>query len=76
MNDPIKMTVSNPMELNYDPKLKVLILTYDDTSVGHRRYELRFDPQATRALFDVLIQASTLLGGLIGAEVIEQKQLQ
>jgi hypothetical protein len=64
------------MELSYDPKSKSLSLIYDETSVGHQRHELRFDPQATRALFDVLIEAAKHLGGPIGAEVIEQRKLQ
>ena len=71
-----KRTVSNPMELSYDPESKSLILIYDDTSVGHQRHELRFDPQATRALFDVLIEAAVRTGGPLGAEVIDKRQLQ
>jgi len=76
MTDPIRQIVSNPIELLYDQKSRSLTLIYDATSVGHQRHELRFDPQATRALFDVLIEAATILGEPIGAEVIEKKNVQ
>ena len=48
----IKITVSNPFELHFDPQSQELTLKCGDTSEGRRRFELSFDADATRSLVE------------------------
>jgi hypothetical protein len=63
----LKLTVRNPFDLHYDPTTRVLTLTHDETWAGHRQVEIRFDAEATRALFDLLGAAASVNGGTLGS---------
>ncbi|MCP1121555.1 hypothetical protein [Robbsia andropogonis] len=61
------ITVSNPFELAYDQKESELTLTCVDTSLG-KSVAIRFEPEATRALWDLLSFAASKNGGAIGKD--------
>lgn len=61
--------------LNYDPKSKVLVL-HGVEAISGRKLVAVFEPQATRALCDVLEHTQNFLGERLGAEEIERPALQ
>lgn len=62
-------------ELHYDPKSKVLVL-HGVEAVSGRKLVAAFEPQATRALCDLLEHTQNHLGVRLGAEEIEPPALQ
>lgn len=62
-----RITISNPFEINYNPESKELTLI-SSTPVSGVKTEVRLDGPATRALFDVMMVASTHFGAPLGSD--------
>ncbi len=62
-------------ELHYDPESKLLILHGVEAMSG-RKLVAVFEPQATRALCDLLEHTQKYLGVRLGADEIEPPALQ
>lgn len=67
------ITFGNAFEGQYDRKSKCLILT-DVEEVSGRPITVRFPPGATRALYDLLVEAGRTLGEPIGSSEPRKKQ--
>lgn len=64
--DVMNITIQNPVEMIYAQQTGELSLTGVDT-LG-RRYQIRLDPYATRAVSSVLVGVMQLNGGLLGKD--------
>lgn len=63
------------LEMAYDRSGKYLTLTHFEATSG-RKTEVRFDPHATRALFEALTYAAQVLGGPLGIEATGGRTIQ
>ncbi len=76
MQNEVRFQISaQSFSLNYDPQSKELVL-YCAEVISGRQLVAVFEPQAARALHDLLLAAAKHVGGPLGAEVIEPPSLQ
>ena len=64
----VRILISNPFEMEYGLQSETLTLTGVESLPGGRQYEIRFDPEATRALVELLGQAMKQHGKMLGRE--------